>query len=108
MAEVFVGYGDSPQDTAVLLLSAAEEAEAHVDVVRSVEGGFYVPEEIAKAAGVDYKSEDEVVAEQVQAVQQPGEAPAKDDAPKPAAKKAAAKKAASKRTTKTAAKRAGK
>lgn len=54
MGEVFVAYGDSAQDTATLLLDAAEKAEAHVDVVRSGDGGFYVPEEIAKKAGVDY------------------------------------------------------
>lgn len=52
--EVYVGYGDSASDTAVLLLEAAEKADQPAEVVRTGDGGFYVPEDIAKAAGVDY------------------------------------------------------
>lgn len=103
MSEVFVGYGDSAGDTATLVLAEADKQGLHPEVVRSVEGGFYVPEEVAKAAGVTYQSEDEVAQEAAQKV-----APADD---KPAAKKAAprkrapAKKAAAKKATKSASRR---
>lgn len=89
MDEVFVAYGDSPSDTAVLLLDAAEKAEQDASVVRSVEGGFYVPEDIAKSAGVDYGDGAETST--------PATVPAEATDEKPAAKKAA-KKAPAKRT----------
>ena len=75
MTDVFVPPGDSAQDTAVLLLEAAEKAGEPADVVRSSDGGFVVPQELADAAGVDYESGDD-----------------SDDDEKKPAKKAAAKK----------------
>jgi hypothetical protein len=59
MSEVEVPYGDSAQETAVLLLAAADELELDPAVVRTLEGGFMVPEEVAKEAGVDYDSDDD-------------------------------------------------
>jgi hypothetical protein len=83
MTEVFVPNGDNAQETATLLLAAAEKAGEDPSVVRSSsDGGFYAPEDIAKKAKVDYEEDDES-----------DEEPAEE--PKPA-KKAAAKKAASK------------
>jgi hypothetical protein len=59
MDEVFVEYGDSAGDTATLLLAAAEELELDVGVVRSVEGGFMAPQEVAEQAGFEITEEDE-------------------------------------------------
>ena len=59
MGDVFVSYGDSAQDTAVLLLDAQEKLELPVDVVASTSGGFNVPQEVADEAGVDYEGREE-------------------------------------------------
>lgn len=76
--QVEVPYGDSAQDTAVLLLEAAHLLDLPADVVQTTGGnGFSVPVEVADKAGFGNKKDD------------------KDEA-KPVAKKAAAKKTASK------------
>lgn len=59
MSDVFVPPGDSAQDTAVLLLEAAEKADLPADHVRSSDGGFVVSQEVADAAGVDYEGGEE-------------------------------------------------
>lgn len=95
MAEVFVAYGDSASDTAALVLASAEKAGLPADSVRSVEGGFYVDEKVAKDAKVDYQSEEAVQAEAVAKV-----APAETQTgQKAAAKKAPARKTTAKKAT---------
>lgn len=47
------------QDTAVLLLAAAEELELDVAVVRTTSDGFSVPREVADQAGVEYESDED-------------------------------------------------
>lgn len=107
---VRVPDGDSRAETATLLLAAAEESEDfNVDAVQvSSYGGFVVPEEIAKEAGLDYEPVEEAMGHvysdaQVNdagEIETPTEASATEE-PKPAkktpAKKAAAKKAGGKR-----------
>jgi hypothetical protein len=75
--EVYVAYGDDAAETATLLLASAEKKHEDQTLVRSVEGGFYVPKDVADDAGVDYDSGDD-------------DEDSKDD--KPAPKKTAAKK----------------
>lgn len=57
MSEVHVPFGDKPQETATLLLAAAEDTETPVHLVRVVDGGFKVPEEVADSAGLDHTEE---------------------------------------------------
>jgi hypothetical protein len=58
MGKVFVPYGDSASDTAVLLLDAAESNDDFTqDDVGTTDGGFVVDEELAKKAGVKYDGE---------------------------------------------------
>lgn len=89
MTDVQVPFGDNPSETATLLLAAAEKSKDHsADDVRTGSfATFYVPEEIAKAAGVDYVDDDDVDAPEM------GSNGNEDE--KPVAKKAAAKKTAS-------------
>jgi hypothetical protein len=89
MSEVEVPYGDSATDTAVLLLAAAEELDLDPAVVKSQEGHFLVPEEVAEKAGVDYHGDEDEAAPEP-----PPEEPVEETkAPaKPAAKKTAAAK----------------
>lgn len=118
---VRVAYGEDRGKTATLLLAAAEETEGYeADAVQvSSYGGFLVPEEIAKAAGLDYEeegaamghvySEDEVAEAEKSGVETPDgfdeetqtgyKAPEGDDEP--------AKKTAKKTTAKKTAKKAG-
>jgi len=87
MGDVSVFYGDSAQDTATLLLAAADEAGEDASVVRTVTGGFIVPEDIAKKAGVDYEKPENSA----------------DDEPEPEPekpKKRATKKSAAKKSSK--------
>lgn len=58
MTNVEVPFGAKPQDTAVLLLAAAEQNGGDPSVVRTTTGAFVVPEEIAEAAGVSYNSDE--------------------------------------------------
>ena len=61
MSKVRVPYGDSAKDTATLLLAAVEEdkdLDPSVVEVSSL-GGFLVPEEVAKSAGVKYEDPEE-------------------------------------------------
>lgn len=53
--EVVVPFGDNREETAVLLLAAAEEAGVDPSVVRTGSFEFFVPKEIAEAAGVGDK-----------------------------------------------------
>lgn len=78
--QVEVAFGDNPQETATLLLAAAEDAglDPAVAVRTSGDATFVVPAEVADAAGVDVVSDGE----------ESEEAPAK----KAPAKKTAAKK----------------
>ena len=57
MSEVHVPFGDKPQETATLLLAAAEDTETPVHLVRVVDGGFKVPQEVADSAGLDHTDE---------------------------------------------------
>jgi hypothetical protein len=57
MSEVHVPFGDKPHETATLLLAAAEDTETPVHLVRVVDGGFKVPEEVADSAGLDHTEE---------------------------------------------------
>jgi hypothetical protein len=110
--QVRVPFGDSAADTATLLLEAVEKKDQDPSVVTtSSYGGFLVPEEIAKAAGVDYEdpaeaqghlySEKQVkaAAKEPVAMGDQDPAPEGDEADKPrrAARKAPAKKATSKK-----------
>lgn len=55
MAEAFVGFtadGNTATENAVLLLDAVEELEVSVNLVRTVENGFMVPEAVADEAGL--------------------------------------------------------
>jgi microcystin degradation protein MlrC len=56
--EVFIPNSDA--DTAVLLLDAAEKKEQDPGVVRlsTAPSGYWAPEDVAKAAGVDYREDD--------------------------------------------------
>lgn len=131
---VRVPFGESQADTATLLLAAAEESkDFNVDAVTvSSYGGFLVPEELAKSAGVDYEDEgkamghvysDEEIAaaegddisvdgyEAQEGASRPAESEPEQDTPakKAPAKKAATKKAAAKKAPakKAAAKKSG-
>jgi hypothetical protein len=55
MSNVFVPYGDSAQDTATLLLAEADKGDLDPAVVRSVQGGFMVEQDLADKAGVQYE-----------------------------------------------------
>lgn len=109
--EVRVPFGDSPSDTATLLLAAVEELDQDVHVVKVDSlGGFLVPEEVAKKAGLDsehpgvadgsYYSEEQVEEAAATEVAQPTDDSAgpSTETPPPA-KKAAAKKTAAKKST---------
>lgn len=126
MTNVRVRNGESARETAILLLAAAEEKGQHASVVQvSSLGGFIVPEEIAKQAGLDYEdpleadgsrySEAEIKAAAEEGVTEPK--PEVTSSPDPVSEaqataepetKAPAKKTAAKKTTtarKTAAKK---
>jgi hypothetical protein len=51
--QVVVPFGDNPGETATLLLAAAEELDQDQGVVRTVEGAFQVPADVAEKAGFD-------------------------------------------------------
>lgn len=55
MSEVLVRYGEDAQKTATLLLGAADKLEMEPYVVRHQpdDGGFRVPEEVAKESGLE-------------------------------------------------------
>lgn len=95
MGDVFVSNGDSAQDTAVLLLDAAESADLPPDVVRTTSGGFVVDEKLAKAAGVDYdgdaSSSDEAARNAEVAAQEQADAESEKTPAKKTAKKTAKK-----------------
>jgi hypothetical protein len=56
MGDVFVSNGDSAEETAILLLAAAEALELPYDHVRAQGGGgFMVDSKVADKAGVDYE-----------------------------------------------------
>jgi hypothetical protein len=83
---VKVPYGRGEAgETATLLLAAAEEKDADPGVVKWRSGHFLAPEEVAKAAGVDYESEEADTEESEDAEEKP--------------KKTTAKRAAKKSTT---------
>lgn len=86
MTDVNIKYGKSAKDTATLLLAAAESLDMPASVVRTQEGGFIAPREVAEEAGVDIEQGDDDA-------QTSGES----DAP---VKKTATKKAAAKKTAK--------
>lgn len=80
--EVKVPYGEDAQETATLLLAAAEELGLDAYVVRtSSDGVFYVPDEVASKAKVEVEDDES-----------DAEAEEKKPAKKTAAKKSAAKK----------------
>lgn len=54
---VEIPWGTDSQDTATLLLAAAEEMDRDASEVRTVSGAFLVPRDIADTAGVDYGCE---------------------------------------------------
>lgn len=53
MSEVNVPFGDNREETATLLLAAAEDTGTPVHLIRVTETGFLAPEEVATKAGVD-------------------------------------------------------
>ena len=55
MGEVRVEFGDDLSEQATLLLAAAEDLDLDQSVVRTEEGAFVVPEEVADKAGVGEK-----------------------------------------------------
>ncbi len=58
---VTIPFGDSAQDTAVLLLAAVEDLGLEPSVVTTGSfGNFFAPKEVAEAAGVDYIDDDAV------------------------------------------------
>jgi len=61
--DVYVGYGDDASETATLLLAAAEKTHEDQTIVRTVEGGFMVPKDVADEAGVEYDSDEDEVSE---------------------------------------------
>lgn len=91
MGDVFVPFGDSAQDTAVLLLDAAESAELPADVVRTTDGGFVVDEELAKSAAVDYDGGASSSDEAARNAEVAAQAEADGESEKKPAKKAAKK-----------------
>jgi hypothetical protein len=56
-ANVEVPYGENAQETATLLLAAAEELDLDQSVVRTTEGAFSVPPEVADKAGLGESDE---------------------------------------------------
>jgi hypothetical protein len=80
VSDVQVPFGDDQQETAMLLLAAAEDLGLDASVVSvNSDGGFNAPEEVAKKAKAETASDD-----------------ADDAEEKKPAKKAAAKRSASK------------
>jgi len=110
MGEVLVPYGDNASETATLLLGAVDELDdVEVFQVRNQpeDGGFRVPEEVAKKAGLKAVDEEK---EAAQAEEERREALAEadqetgpgdiDDEPQKPARKRAAKKTAKKTASK--------
>lgn len=82
MNEVKVPFGTDASETATLLLAAAEKEAGDQSVVRTTSyNHFLVPEEIAKAAEVDYEVEGDDKTE-AEAETEVKEAPAKKTAAK--------------------------
>jgi hypothetical protein len=124
MGDVLIRYGEDAGETATLLLGAADELGEEPFVVRHQpdDGGFLVPEEVAKKAGLSKQAVDteaEAAEQQKQALKEAerlqAEAAARDtgdvvgpDQNEP--KKTAAKRTTTKKTAakKTAAKSTGK
>ena len=99
MGEVKVRFDHKDMhDTAVLLLAEAEKSGQDASVVRSADRTFYVPQELADAAGVDYEGKDSKAKSTAKKSTAKKKAPAKKaPAKKTAAKKAPAKKATAKK-----------
>lgn len=58
---VTIPYGESAENTAVLLLAAVEDLDLDPSVVRTGSfGNFFAPKEVAEAAGVDYLDDSNV------------------------------------------------
>lgn len=86
MSDVKIKYqsGDAG-DTATLLLAAAEKKGLDASVVRTGDGTFYAPQDVADEAGVDYEGKSEKSSKS-------------STTKKTTAKKATAKKTAAKKT----------
>lgn len=70
--EVEVEFGEKPDETATLLLAAAEELDLPASVVRTGGGVFVVPDEVRKKAGLEEKKdESEESAEAEESAEQP-------------------------------------
>ncbi len=131
--QVKFSAGGSAKDTATLLLGAAAEKDLDSNVVETGSfGTFTVPQDVAKAAGLDYEKSEGVDSPEIQEIEAAEDevakanephgaphtsaddvvstetAPAKKAAAKSTAKKATAKKTTAKKATakKTAAKKA--
>lgn len=87
-------------DTAVLLLAAAEELDQNVSLVRTVDGGFSVPADIADKAGFDADGNPKKAAAKKAAAS----APSGDEQPKATRRRAPRKTAAKKATAKSSSK----
>ena len=109
--EVEVAFSANNQETAVLLLAAAEDLGLDPSVVRTSEGAFIVPQEVSdKAFGKGKTEAPDTAKVQAEADAQRAEeegraAPSAENGEvkgyeqkKPAAKKAAAKKSAAKKS----------
>lgn len=101
MGDVTVFYGEDAQATAILLLGTAEGLALGQEVVRTIQGAFIVPSEVADAAGLGESTQDEQAAEKPADKTKPAESPPakKTAAKRTPAKKATAKKTAAKKTT---------
>jgi len=78
--QVVVPFGDNPQETAILLLDAAEKVHSDQSVVQTspFSNGFQVPADVAKEAGL----EGEEVESDEGDEEKPKKAPAKKSAKK--------------------------
>lgn len=107
MGDVRVPYSANNQETATLLLAAAEDLDLGSSVVRTEEGNFVVPQEVSDKAFGKGKTEAKNTAEVQKeadeaAAEAAGRAAPSDEADKDGydAKKAPAKKAAAKKSAK--------
>lgn len=95
---VRVLFDDNSRDNAVLLLAAAEELGLPPSAVRTSEGGFEVPDEVAEKAGLLDKPKEQQQEPEVPQPEPEGSEPEKEPEPEP-------KKTPVKRTAKRTAKK---
>jgi outer membrane biosynthesis protein TonB len=92
MSDRIIPFGPNPRDTATLLLAAAEELGVGQESVRTVEGGFRVPEEVAAKAEEKPEPEPQPEPQPEQHEESPKVEPEHEAAPKKQATKRSPKK----------------